>query len=150
MGKPMNYQSNEEIIEDFEEYVLSVKENPRVRIDYVGRDGNKVKTPLETPLTVEGFENFVYNKRGFAIHDYMYSTDERYKTYSTIITHVKKVIRQDQIEGGMVGQYHSNLTARITGLKEQTETTASLNHKVLNIDPLADDDSTQQSSEPKE
>jgi len=36
----------------------------------------------------------------------------------------------------MVGQYNSNLTARVTALPENTNTTANVN--LLNIDPMAD------------
>jgi hypothetical protein len=34
---------------------------------------------------------------------------------------VRKAVRNDQIEGGMVGQYNASITQRLNGLKEQTE-----------------------------
>ena len=36
---------------------------------------------------------------------------------------IREVIRRDQIEGGMVGQYNPSITQRLNGLKEQTEST---------------------------
>lgn len=119
MHRQMNYKDPQELQEDLIDYIKDTKDNPRIKVEYVGRDGERVHTPLERPLTIEGFKNFVYNKRGFAIHDYMYSDDDRYKPFSNIVTRAKEIIRQDQIEGGLLGAYNSNLTARINGLKEQ-------------------------------
>lgn len=123
MARPMNYKDDvEELWNDFVEYANHTKSNPRVKIEYVGRNGDKVETPLEVPLTNEGFENFVHDKRGFSIHDYLYSSDERYNRFSTVRSRVKKAIRQDQIEGGMVGQYNASITQRLNGLTEKSET----------------------------
>jgi len=120
MARPMNYKDEEvELWEDFVEYREHIKSNPRTKIEYVGKDGERVETPLVTPLTVEGFENYVYDKRGFSIHDYMYSTEDRYERFSTIRSRVKKVVRQDQIEGGMVGQYNASITQRLNGLTDK-------------------------------
>lgn len=122
----MNYEDNvEELWSDFVEYAEHVKANPRIKIEYVGRNGDRVETPLEVPLTNEGFENFVYNKRGFSIHDYLYSSNERYEPFSTVRSRVKKSIRQDQIEGGMVGQYNSSITQRLNGLTEKSQVNVS-------------------------
>jgi len=126
----MNYSDPSEMWEDFVEYAKDVKENPRYRIEYVGKDGDKVRTPLERPLTIEGFTTFVWNKRNFGIDDYMRERDERYKPFSRIITRVREEIRMDQLEGGMVGQYNSNLTARINGLTDKKE------HEVKTEQPL--------------
>jgi len=138
-GRPMNY--TDEVVElwsDFVEYWNAVKSQPRIKIEYVGKDGERVETPLERPLTTEGFENFVFEKRGFSIHDYMYSSDKRYDKFSTIRSRVKNVVRQDQIEGGMVGQYNSSITQRLQGLTEKTDNTNRTEVKILNIDPLDD------------
>jgi hypothetical protein len=56
----------------------------------------------------------------------------------TICTHIKEIVRQDQIEGGMVGQYNPSITQRLNGLKEQTETISNTSISILNIDPLDD------------
>lgn len=135
MARPMNYKDEAtELWEDFIEYWKVVKSEPRVKVEYVGKDGMRVETPLERPLTTEGFENFVFQKRGFSIHDYMYSSDERYNKFSTIRSRVKSFVRQDQIEGGMVGQYNSSITQRLNGLAEKTETKDTTEPRVFNID----------------
>jgi hypothetical protein len=48
--------------------------------------------------------------------------DNRYSNYIAICSRIRKSIRKDQIEGGMVGQYNPSITQRLNGLKEQTET----------------------------
>tara|TARA_R110000850_G_scaffold207601_1_gene333781 strand:+ start:266 stop:676 length:411 start_codon:yes stop_codon:yes gene_type:complete len=135
MARPMNYKDEEkELWDDFTEYREHLRTNPRSKVEYVGKDGERVDTPLVTPLTVDGFENFVYDKRGFSIHDYMYSTEDRYKRFSTIRSRVKSVVRQDQIEGGMVGQYNASITQRLNGLADKTETKDTTEPRVFKID----------------
>jgi hypothetical protein len=125
----MNYKSEDEIWTHFLEYKQDVKSNPRHVSDYVGKDGNEVLKPLERPLTIEGFENYVYNQHKLNIHDYLYSSDDRYKPFSTVCSRIKREIRQDQIEGGMVGQYNASITQRLNGLvdKKETEIKGGLN-----------------------
>jgi len=38
---------------------------------------------------------------------------------------VKSIIREDQIEGAMLGDYNSNITARVQGLTEKTDVTTN-------------------------
>lgn len=121
MPRTMNYDNSEDMFLDFVEYAKSIKDKPRIKVEYVGRNGDKVNTPLEVPLTIEGFENYVWEKRGFSIHDYMYSSDDRYKAFSTVRTRVRQRVRQDQIEGGMVGQYNASITQRLNGLTEKQD-----------------------------
>ena len=55
--------------------------------------------------------------------DYFSNKNDKYSEYSTICSHIKKVIRKDQIEGGMVGQYNASITQRLNNLidKQQHE-----------------------------
>ena len=133
MHRQMNYKSEDEIWTHFLEYKQDVKSNPRHVSDYVGKDGNEVLKPLERPLTIEGFENFVYDKYRINIHDYLYSSDDRYTPFSTVCSRIKRVIRQDQIEGGMVGQYNPSITQRLNGLTEKTETKQDVTLKSIDV-----------------
>ena len=38
---------------------------------------------------------------------------------------IKKAIRRDQIEGGMVGQYNPSITQRLNNLTEKTDVTSN-------------------------
>lgn len=89
MHRQMNYKNPQELEEDINDYIKHTKDNPRIKVEYAGRDGERVLTPLERPLTIEGLKNFVYEKRGFAIHDYFYSDDDRYKPFQLSLRAVK-------------------------------------------------------------
>lgn len=137
MAKHKYIKTPEELWQLFEDYRQEVKSNPRIKVEYVGKDGQRVSTPIERPLIIEGFKCFCADKVG-DIQAYWNNRNDEYSEFSPIITRVREEIRREQIDGGMVGAYNSNLTARINSLKEQSETTNSHNIQLLNIDPLAD------------
>ena len=126
MGKNKYIETPAKFWELFEDYRKDTKDNPRIKVEYVGKDGDRMETPLVRPLTIEGFENYVADLG--VIQDlghYFANTDKKYNDYRTICSRVRKAIRQDQIEGGMVGQYNASITQRLNSLKEQTETTVT-------------------------
>ncbi|MDR2953740.1 MAG: DNA-packaging protein [Prevotella sp.] len=43
------------------------------------------------------------------------------KDFLDVVTHIREVIRQNQIEGACVGAYNSNIISRILGLAEKKE-----------------------------
>lgn len=124
MAKHKYIETPEKLWELFQEYKKEVKENPRIKVDYVGRDGDKVETPIERPLIIEGFKTFCAYKVG-DIQAYWNNRDNEYSEYSTIVTRIKEEIRAEQVDGGLVGFYNSNLTARVNGLTDKKE----LEHK---------------------
>ena len=105
----------------FEEYVNYTKNNPILVHDYVGKDADEVERKKERPLTFEGFKNFCRRNIG-EVEQYFINPDNRYDDYISICRAIKEEIRQDQIEGGMVGIYNPSITQRLNGLKEQSET----------------------------
>jgi len=121
MAKHKYIETPEKLMQLFEDYVKETKSNPRKKMVFVGKDGRSDFELLETPLTMEGFRVYAFNKVGCIKH-YFDNTDERYNEYSTICSHIKDIIRNDQINGGMVGQYNASITQRLNGLKESTET----------------------------
>lgn len=120
MAKKKYIETPDKMWELFESYRKEVKDNPRYVYDFVGRDGTQVMKPLERPLTMEGFSCFCNNKIG-SIHQYFANQDDSYNEYLNICSRIKEEIRQDQIEGGMVGQYNPSITQRLNGLTEKTE-----------------------------
>jgi hypothetical protein len=44
-----------------------------------------------------------------------------YNEYQPICSRIKEQIRQDQIEGGMVGQYNPSITQRLNNLTDKQE-----------------------------
>jgi hypothetical protein len=85
-----------------------------------------VAEPLEVPLSLEGFEVYIYQKKGFFIEQYFKNIDNAYEQFLPICSYIKREIRTDQINGGMVGQYNASITQRLNGLTEKTETTVTM------------------------
>jgi hypothetical protein len=122
VGRPRNLDNPEQLQALFERYKVDVKANPRIKSVFGGKEFEERAEPLERPLTLEGFELFCYNEIG-CVEDYFKNTDKRYNEFTPICTRIRKAIRQDQIEGGMVGQYNPSITQRLNGLTEKVEST---------------------------
>ena len=74
MAKHKYIETPEKMWELFEAYRKDVKGNPRLKVEYVGKDGERVSTPIERPLTLDGFYSFGYDK-GVTIHHYFDNPD---------------------------------------------------------------------------
>jgi DNA polymerase II small subunit/DNA polymerase delta subunit B len=122
VGRPRILNSPDELYGLFEKYKREVKANPRIKSVFGGKEFEERAEPLERPLTMEGFEVFCWNELGM-VEQYFKNVDKRYEEYIPICTRIRKEIRQDQIEGGMVGQYNPSITQRLNNLKEQVEQT---------------------------
>jgi hypothetical protein len=120
MAKQKYIETPEKMWELFEAYRKEVKDNPRFVYDYVGRDGTEVQKRLERPLTIEGFKNYCYEVVG-SIQHYWINFEDNYNEYQPICSRIKEQIRQDQIEGGMVGQYNPSITQRLNNLTDKQE-----------------------------
>ena len=121
MAKKKYIETPEILLELFEKYKSKVHENPRYNYQ-LAKDGSVVPIPLRVPLTMEGFRIFCYNEIG-SIKHYFENRDNSYNEYVPICLHIREEIRNDQIEGGMVGQYNASITQRLNGLTEKQETT---------------------------
>lgn len=120
MAKHKYIESPEKMWELFEAYRKSVKDNPRIKVEYVGKEGQRVNTPIERPLSIEGFKCYCYQHESTIDH-YWKNTDNAYDEYRPIISRIREEIRSEQIDGGMVGAYNSNLTARLNGLADKKQ-----------------------------
>lgn len=139
MAKRKYIETPERLWELFEAYVLHERNNPMFKTEYVGRDGNEVKTALDTPITFEGFE--CYLSANGIIEDlgqYSANRDEAYTEYVPIIARISKNCYVHNFKGAAVGLFNANLIARKLGLTEKTDTTNRTEVKILNIDPLDD------------
>lgn len=122
VGRPRNVETPDELYELFKEYKQEVKSNPRIKSVFGGKEFEERAEPLERPLTMEGFKVFCFDKVG-CVKQYFENPDKRFQEFVAICSHIRDIIRQDQIEGGMVGQYNPSITQRLNGLKEQVEQT---------------------------
>ena len=119
MAKKKYIETPEILLELFEKYKKKVHENPRYNYQ-LDKTGKVVPVPLRVPLTLEGFNIYCYNEIGL-VEQYFENKDSRYTEYIGICSYIRKEIRNDQIEGGMVGQYNASITQRLNGLVEKTQ-----------------------------
>jgi DNA polymerase II small subunit/DNA polymerase delta subunit B len=77
---------------------------------------------------MEGFDIFVMNYEGIeskGVEQYFSNREGRYSAFVGICARIKKEIRNDQIQGGMVGQFNPSITQRLNGLTEKTDVTTN-------------------------
>jgi len=121
-GNGKYIETPEKMWEYFEAYRSQVKANPRTKTVFPGKDAIPQHEPLERPLTLEGFENWCADAGIIEdLSNYFANTKGNYSDYSTICSRIKRTIRQDQIEGGMVGQYNASITQRLNSLVDKQE-----------------------------
>ena len=116
-------ETPEELWDLFEAYVLHEADNPMFKTEYIGKDGDKVRTPLETPITFEGFECYLQDEGVIQdLGDYSSNKDGRYEPYATIITRIRRNCFVHNFKGAAVGLFNPNLIAKKLGLVEKSET----------------------------
>ena len=140
MGKNKYIESPDALWKLFTDYKAEVKSNPVKVKDWVGKDGDTVYREKERPLTMVGFECYVCEHTCISypdLTDYFEGKIESYKDYLPISSRIKAEIKNDHLNGGMTMIYSQSLTARIQNLAENVITSTP---KVMNIDPLSDDE----------
>jgi len=120
MGRVKLIETPEMLWQIFKEYREYIKSRPRTNHVFVGKDGNDARQELERPLTMEGFRVYCFENHS-CVKQYFDNREGRYSDFVTICSYIRDIIRQDQIEGGMVGQYNASITQRLNGLAEKTQ-----------------------------
>ncbi len=123
MANTKNIKTPEDMLGLFKEYRQWCLENPVEKMDFVGKDGREVHYKIKRPLTFDGFEVFVIEKGIIksSLQHYSLNLAGAYSEFVDTMDYIKKVIREDQITGGMAGIYNPNITQRLNGLVEKTE-----------------------------
>lgn len=93
-----------------------------LKIQYVGKEAERVTDPFKLPFTMDGFEVYCYKNYG-CVNQYFDNKDKLYNDFVTICSYIKKEIRENQITGGMLGIYNPSITQRLNSLVEKQETT---------------------------
>jgi hypothetical protein len=99
-----------------------------LKVQYVGKEGQRMTDKYKLPLVLEGFYVFCYKNYGVVKH-YFLNTDNMYDDFCTICSHIKEEIRANQITGGLLGVYNPSITQRLNNLTEniKQEVSGSLN-----------------------
>ena len=111
---------------------LEAKANDWIKIQYVGKDGDRRTDPMKLPYTMDGFEVFCYENYG-DVENYFRNKDGYYDDFTAICSYIKKEIRANQITGGLLGVYNPSITQRLNGLAENTKTELSGSLNVPNL-----------------
>jgi hypothetical protein len=117
-------ESPEKLWEYFLAYVEHESNNPMFKREYVGKDGIEVNTPLQVPITFEGFECYLQDQDIIShLGDYSANKDGKYQTYSTIIMRIRQNCFVQNFKGASVGLFNANIIAKKLGLIEKSQTT---------------------------
>lgn len=121
-GRPKAIETPEIMWELFVAYKEHAKKQPIIVKDWVGAMATEVKREKERPLTMEGFECFVWDQDIVGgLEQYFSNREGRYQNFVAICSRIKYEIRQDQISGGMAGIYNPSITQRLNGLVEKVQ-----------------------------
>ena len=116
------FKEPKELQKAWEEYKehLTIEALKWVKIQYVGKDGERKADAFKLPYTMEGFSVFCFDKYGTVKH-YFDNKENYYNDFGVICSHIKEEIRANQITGGLLGIYNPSITQRLNSLVEKTE-----------------------------
>jgi hypothetical protein len=131
MGRFKLIDSPETMWKLFQDYKEKVKSDPFIVGDWVGGMALPVDRKKEKPLTLEGFDNYLFEMEIIdGVQNYFANTNNAYSDFLSICSRIRNAIREDQISGGMAGIYNPSITQRLNGLVDKTES------KVIQEQPL--------------
>lgn len=118
------FKEPEELKKAFDEYKENLKKQSYewLKVQYVGKDGDRVEEPQKVPYTFEGFKRFCRLNYG-EVEQYFTNQDNYYNDFIGICRAIKEEIRENQIIGGLLGFHNPSITQRLNNLTERTENT---------------------------
>ena len=116
------FKEPKEIQKAFDEYKIDLKKqsNEWLKIQYVGKDGERVAEPQKVPYTFEGFKRYCRLNYG-EVEQYFTNQDNYYSDFIGICRAIKEEIRENQIIGGLLGFHNPSITQRLNSLVEKQE-----------------------------
>lgn len=137
MGNHKYIETPDKLWEYFEDYVNHERDNPMFKTEYVGKDGDRVLTPLQVPITFEGFECYLADKGYISdLGDYSSNKNNSYSEFSTIIKRIRNNCFSQNFKGAAVGLFSATLISRKLGLSDKQDVTVNTSVPILSIDPL--------------
>jgi hypothetical protein len=124
MGKRKYIETPERMWELFKAYEADakLKESEWIKLQYVGKDGDRKTDNMKIPLTFEGFKRYCWDTEIGCIEQYFVNQGELYTDYISVCSRIKNQIRENQIIGGMLGVFNPSITQRLNGLVDRVET----------------------------
>lgn len=136
MGISKIIKQPEELLNLFNDYKKWRDKNPIMVHDFIGKEGRSDYREKQRPLTMEGFEDFVAEipNMPLSLDAYFANREGRYEEFVSICSYIRRQIRNDQINGGMVGIYNTSITQRLNNLVEKNETTVKVEQPLFGDD----------------
>lgn len=122
------FKKPEELEKVFKSYKEDLKQKAKQweKIQYVGKDGSKKTDHPKLPLTLEGLKRYCWDEKIGNIEQYFLNQGSLYNDFIGICSRIKNEIREDQIQGGLLGFYNPSITQRLNGLVEKSEVNAKI------------------------
>lgn len=122
------FKKPEELEKVFKSYKEDLKQKAKQweKIQYVGKDGSKKTDYPKLPLTLEGLKRYCWDEKIGNIEQYFLNQGSLYNDFIGICSRIKNEIREDQIQGGLLGFYNPSITQRLNGLVEKSEVNAKI------------------------
>lgn len=129
------FQTPEELLKVWFEYKddVELQELKWQKVQYVGKDGERVADPVKIPYTLEGLKRYCWDNDIGDISDYFTNNRELYNDFTTICSRIKNEIREHQIIGGMNGFFNASITQRLNGLADKKELDVKGEPRIFNL-----------------
>jgi hypothetical protein len=129
------FKKPEELLKVWNEYKEDIEEQEAkwLKVQYVGKDGERVTDPVKIPYTLEGLKRYCWDKEIGTIQHYFENTDNMYDDFCGICSRIKNEIREHQIIGGMNGFFNPSITQRLNGLVDKQENTIKGEPRIFNV-----------------
>ncbi|MFV0419346.1 MAG: terminase small subunit [Dysgonomonas sp.] len=130
-GKELIYDSPEKFLSEATGYFKWCDDNPwnkKEAIKSGTRTGEIIEVPVSRPYTIEGLCVHI----GICVKTF-YNYENR-EEFLPVISHIRQVIQQNQIEGAIIGAYNANIISRILGYADKQEPTAEKKADILVIE----------------
>lgn len=113
------FQTEKDLWLAFQSYKLDLvrQANEWLKLQYVGKEGERKTDAQKVPKTLEGFYSFCYGHYGY-VHQYFENKDGYYNEFVEVCSRIKNEIREDQIIGGLLGFYNPSITQRLNNLRD--------------------------------
>ena len=117
------FKKPEDLEKAWKAYKEDLKDKAKVwvKVQYVGKDGDKKQDSPKLPLTIEGFKRFCWDENIGTVEQYFTNQDGDYEDFLGICSRIKNEIREDQITGGILSFYNPSITQRLNNLVEKSE-----------------------------
>ena len=127
VGRPRNIKSPNELWKLFQDYIidLKAKESEWLKVQYVGKESQRMEDKFKLPLTLEGFKRYCWDVEIGCIEQYFKNQDDLYIEFIPICSRIKNNIRENQITGGIIGVFNPSITQRLNNISDNIDMTSA-------------------------